>query len=667
MKRKWINTLLALLVVFVAYSNESEHILHFHSDIVIEETGRVLISESIKVYAAGEDIKRGIVRSIPLYRNDNKNNKVRMDFRILSVLRDGSHEDFMTEDYGDNREIYIGNKDVLLKPGTYTYTITYETYGHIGFFDKYDELYWNVTGNGWAFTIDKASASIKLPRDTTFIKTECYTGLLSERGSDCEFDVVNGEYTFETTKKLKPNEGFTIAISFPHNMIDRSTYNTPYAAMSDKKDVDPGMRTPFIIISIIVLCSFYILTWWKTKNDQKKAFDTTHSTPPQNWTPEMIRYINNGKYDEQTFTVALMGMASRGLIRIDQEENQYILERTDKGLSTPEERAICKMLFSDGPQIIISEKNYSKIKQASSLLESQLINWKEKKEVSGNIGFVISAAAIVGIILFAYASLFTNIKILQVVFAIPIVFGLFYFAYYTMIKKKMACLGILLGFPAFVLALSGIVYSFTLMESNLQDLIFIFPVAISFPIYAISKVSSFFNIQKESINEFRSFLRTKEEPYQQQPSSYYRYTPDYFEELYPYAIALNVENEWGEKFHYILQRENYSPGWYNRRGLYSATMLPGIMYSLRDSLQRTMHYQPPAPRPRPTTYYSSDSSYSSSSDSGSSSGSRSSSSTGSSSWSSGTSSSGGSSSGRSSSSGGGRSGGGGGGGGGRGW
>ena len=129
--------------------------------------------------------------------------------------------------------------------------------------------------------------------------------------------------------------------------------------------------------------------------------------------------------------------------------------------------------------------------------------------------------------------------------------------------------------------------------------------------------------------------------------------------MYPYAIALNVENQWGERYHYILQRENYSPGWYNRRGMYSAALVPGITNSLNHSLRRTLRYQPPAPR---QTYYSSGSSSSgsSSSSSGSSSSSRS---TGSSSWSSGSS----KTSGRGSSSRGGHSGGGGGGGGGRGW
>ena len=52
--------------------------------------------------------------------------------------------------------IYIRDVNVLLDPGEYDYTVVYENYGQIGFFDEYDELYWNVTGNTSVFAIAKA-------------------------------------------------------------------------------------------------------------------------------------------------------------------------------------------------------------------------------------------------------------------------------------------------------------------------------------------------------------------------------------------------------------------------------------------------------------------------------------------------------------------------------
>ncbi|MNE73804.1 hypothetical protein D3C80_1698350 [compost metagenome] len=39
-------------------------------------------------------------------------------------------------------------------------------------------------------------------------------------------------------------------------------------------------------------------------------------------------------------------------------------------------------------------------------------------------------------------------------------------------------------------------------------------------------------------------------------------TPELFEKLFPYAIALNVEILWGKQFEKILEQAKYDPEWY---------------------------------------------------------------------------------------------------------
>ena len=48
----------------------------------------------------------------------------------------------------------------------------------MGYFADHDELYWNVTGNGWGFPIDRASARVVLPADVppADVRMEAYTG-----------------------------------------------------------------------------------------------------------------------------------------------------------------------------------------------------------------------------------------------------------------------------------------------------------------------------------------------------------------------------------------------------------------------------------------------------------------------------------------------------------
>jgi hypothetical protein len=70
----------------------------------------------------------------------------------------------------------IGDADAVER-GEHSYAIRYTTTRQLGFFDGYDELYWNVTGNGWIFPIDDAEARIRLPQNVPFGRERAfYTG-----------------------------------------------------------------------------------------------------------------------------------------------------------------------------------------------------------------------------------------------------------------------------------------------------------------------------------------------------------------------------------------------------------------------------------------------------------------------------------------------------------
>ena len=51
----------------------------------------------------------------------------------------------------------------MVQPGKYEYEISFVTNRQLGFFDEHDELWWNVTGNGWSFPIDRVVATVDFP------------------------------------------------------------------------------------------------------------------------------------------------------------------------------------------------------------------------------------------------------------------------------------------------------------------------------------------------------------------------------------------------------------------------------------------------------------------------------------------------------------------------
>ncbi|MEF0939484.1 DUF2207 domain-containing protein [Rhizobium sp. BR 362] len=153
------SVIIALLSVFLAHAaTAAEIITGFDQTITVERSGSLQIVETIAVDAEGKAIRRGIFRDFPLDFLDATGRKKRVDFSVISVERDSQPEEWRQEDIDGGTRIYIGRPDkdgktFLLDRGKHTFRIAYQTDRQFRFFDDYDELYWNVTGNGWQFPI----------------------------------------------------------------------------------------------------------------------------------------------------------------------------------------------------------------------------------------------------------------------------------------------------------------------------------------------------------------------------------------------------------------------------------------------------------------------------------------------------------------------------------
>lgn len=200
---------------------QSERILTFESVVEVHPNSEIAVEEKIRVRAAGEAIKRGIFRDLPLTRVDLHGKVMPVRYEILAVLRDGMTEPHFTRRQGDMLRIYIGRSGVLLDPGEYTYTLRYRAVGQIGFFQNYDELFWNITGNGWAFPIDAARGTIRLPPAAgRLVQKAAYTGRAGEKGADVRF--AGGELnlvTVEATRPLAAGEGLSLAVAWPKGAV----------------------------------------------------------------------------------------------------------------------------------------------------------------------------------------------------------------------------------------------------------------------------------------------------------------------------------------------------------------------------------------------------------------------------------------------------------------
>ena len=129
-----------------------ERILSYDSQITVRADSNLEVTETISCAPRVRQIRRGIFREFPTTYS-------RVDASQDRWLRGLVHQARRVGGVSNGRRsngvaIYIGDKDRFLSPAEYRYEIRYRTDRQLGFFPDHDELYWNVTGVGWAFPID---------------------------------------------------------------------------------------------------------------------------------------------------------------------------------------------------------------------------------------------------------------------------------------------------------------------------------------------------------------------------------------------------------------------------------------------------------------------------------------------------------------------------------
>lgn len=497
-----------------------EKILSFHSEITVNKDSTMVVTETIKVQSTGDQIRRGIFRDFPTKYRDRLGNQVVVGFDVIEILRDGTTEKYHFENLSNGKRIYIGQENVILSPGVYTYTIKYRTNRQLGFFEDHDELYWNVTGNGWAFPMEKASARVVLPGKVSReeIKLTGYTGYAGSTAREytADFDE-NGSAFFAAARQLRSQEGLTIVVSWPKGIVDEPTFadKAGYFIRDNKFAI-------IIVVLFILLILYYIVVWFKVGKDPAKGTIIPLYSPPDGFSPAAVRFLRKMGFDDGTLACSIINMAVKGYIVITEEKKfmskVFTLSKAGVGKEdlTPEEKEIYDGLFGLGNNTItLTNINHAVFAQTKRKAERAL-----NEEFRG--------------MYFTTNSKYTNAGWL---------FTLLAFTFIPVI-----------GFAGSSV-LAGVIVFFA---SVIINIIFT---------YLLKAPTSEGRELLDRIEGFKMYLSVAEKDELNYAAPVEK-TPELFEKYLPYALAMDVEQKWCEKFSSVLARageqgEGYSPRWYS--------------------------------------------------------------------------------------------------------
>jgi len=584
---------------------EPERIEFFDSFIQVHSENRLTVTETIEVYAAGNEIKRGIYRDFPTRYQDRRGQTRQVGFEVLEVLRNDTPEPYHFKRRSNGIRLYIGHKNRRLPAGQHTYTIHFQTDRQIGFFKGFDELYWNATGNGWAFPIIQAQAIVELPPGADVIEFAAYTGPQGAQGRNFQVDYDElGNIRFSTKRPLKPAEGLTIAVAWPKGFVTEP-------ALSDSigfflRD-NPGSL--MALLGVVVLVIYFLIAWLLVGRDPIKGPIIPLFKPPKGFTPAAVRFVTNMAFDHKTFATAIVNMAVKGYLNIDDSDGDYTLSKTagDQALLSAGEKRIVQKLFGQSRQITLDKSRHSRIKKALTALKTSLQLDYEKRYFQRNAkwlvpGFVISLMTLVTVI-------FTAREIGGAIFMLIWLSGWTVGCFALVVGaigawrnalsgrstgglfKKTGAVGMtLFALPFVGFEFFGL-WAFTSMTSPIAAAALLVIIFINFIFYHLMKAPTHYGRRvMDHIEGFKLYLSVAEKEGLNRRNPPEK-TPALFEKFLPYALALDVENEWSEQFADVLARaqieDGYSPGWYSGRS-WQGKGFSGLGSSLGSSFATTI-------------------------------------------------------------------------------
>jgi uncharacterized membrane protein YgcG len=582
--------LLALLLAAVAMllpgvASAEERILSWRSDIDVHHDGSLDVAETVRVRAEGEQIQHGLLRDFPtIYRRNGR--QVRVGFDVKGVERDGNLEPFDTESVGNGIRIKIGDADTYLTPGEHTYVIRYTTTRQLGFFDGYDELYWNVTGNGWAFPIDRAEAHVRLPQPVSFgPERTFYTGPQGATAHDAEtVSEGPGEMTVRTTAPLGPYEGFTIAVRWPKGIVTAPPEPSG-AALAMQRQAPPAGA----LAGLLGVIAYLVYAWKRAGRGPLAGTVVPSFTPPEGMSAAALRYVKRMGFDDRCFAAAVVESGVHHELKIVESDEGFFhskktsLVRAGGPADLPAaEQAMLTALFTGGDSIEMDNVNHERFSAARSALKEGLDALYEGKTFVRNLGWawmglglMLAAISLVATLIAWSDPDATSAERLVPALGLGLIVAGFLLIFRN--RKGWAHWASIAALIVGGVILSGIAFiRLTQVEPVTTWLWMLAPlVALPFAISSFSWMSAPTadgRALMDRIAGFEQYLSITEEDRLEAMHPPEK-TPELFERYLPHAIALGVENRWADKFASVLAAAEADPsrqgntfGWYSGSG-----------------------------------------------------------------------------------------------------
>ena len=547
MKKIFVLFLIFLLNI-ISFSNEK--ITNFDVDFKVNKNGSVDVIERIS-YVTDEYGKRGIYRNIP-YKYDNASvikfeNKIGI-YNFKATYLNGTPTGLYSQNEDNVMYNRLGKEDIFLKPNEeYTYVISYTMYNLIRTSGNIKQIYINAIGNYWEIPIEKYRVKISGINGDV----EVYTGNIGETNKEYSLDKSDGVYIITSTKNISLGEGMSFIINstdFVYSSIDM-WYNRI-------------MTYPVILLLLILIpisLFFSILRFiYGIKHNKLKSIVVEYMPP--NISPLIAKKLMNKNKNKYSMIV-LFQLIQKGIIKFREKNPKHNNEEYVREVGKPVEKR---------------EKQFKDYVEKEYYLDMNLIE-NVNLEVSDYEKVAIKNLILVKNDIFKKSKAFSKIES-----TLNQEIDIMYLDFYSNINARYIL-------PYIFILIFLVIGFIAIFGNQILDGIIISPLIIvlltSSYLLSLRKYTDRYKDELAKIKGFEKFL-VKVESNKLKEFLNIEDLVSYFNEILPFAIALELENKYLELLNksieiYDLDREYiYDNVYYYyllNRGIYYGNINESIM------------------------------------------------------------------------------------------
>jgi uncharacterized membrane protein len=404
-----------------------------------------------------------------------------------------------------------------------SWAVKYKVHGGLGFFNDYDELYWNAIFQDREVIVKKGEVLVHLPQEVDNIRPRLFIGSLGSKTESNNYQVIDKKTIKFWGEYIAPGHYLTIVVAWSKGIVEK-----PFLYRNQI------INLIVILIALLIPIIIFIkaFRFWKKKGKDPKIKKTiiAQYEPPQNLAPALIGVLIKQSVDVKDILATVVNLAVRGYLRIREEEKkflfiknkEYIFEKLKDGNDLkPFEQIIMKKLFKEKDIVSnrdLKNKFYKELPKIKKEIHKEV---GQRDLFNGNIEKIRKRyGRIYGISLILFFIVFIGLIVLVNILGLP------YF-------PQVIILGISVGISIAI----GLIFSHYMPSLTSQGLEAKWK-ALGFKEYL--HTAERFRIEAETLETFSKFL--------------------------PYAIIFGVEKQWAKRFDDFSYQQQ---GWYHPAMIYS--------------------------------------------------------------------------------------------------